>query len=228
MKRTINLYDSLEALYYFGTEYWDGGANELSDMSGHGRHADAQGGVAVSSEGPDAFGAASFDGTDDVFTVDNSAFLQDVPFSFAVTFLQEDTTRNHFLGGWTGLAASGNGFAIHNSFGRERVEFMVNSGDDSIKLTQYADTDRWYTAIARYDGTVARMTTDKGTYVGKGGGSYDSPTSGAQPQAIGANLSNDSNYLNGKIAFVGAWSRILTDTETQAILDMTGPRRTIA
>ena len=218
-QRTINLYDGLEVLYYFDTDYWDGGANEISDQSGHGRHATASGGPTIGVEGPNDFSAASLDGGDDLFDV--GVALPADKQTVAVLAKHDDTSSDAdpLMDGTDGNA----GYRLYSY--SNYIYWRVVDGDGTesyVNVVGAVTSDEWQLFIGLYDGESSKVIVD--------GELLDSISLSTHTQSnvntrIGNNNSN--NWFNGDIAAAGRWSRALSWTEIQYLNNLTAPRRAL-
>jgi len=221
-QRTINLYDGLEALYYFDPTYYDGTAGEIKDKSGNGRHAVASGGPTVGVEGPDDFEATSFDGTDDSFNFDATKPVEQTLFAvFKATDANANTSKDRgwVIGGQTSSSGSALGFNT-----TEELTFQTSSiNDTNIKAAIPAQQDRWYAVVGRFDGTNLSIVNQNGE-VGTNTQSADYQKFSGDRLYIGKRNSS-FGWFGGQIAAAGKWSRALSDAEAQHLTNLTAPRR---
>lgn len=205
--RTINLYDGLEALYYFDTDYWDGGANEISDVSGNERHATASGGPTVGANGPKDFEAASFDGTDDYFDPPNDMSVLGQEFTvFAI----------HDFSGWIfdsddgsgGYSLKGDSFAVRDD----------NSNNNAVTVSNATNV-----IVGRFDNGTLMCTNGDEKNVKKAG---ITASQTVQDATIGVN--NNFQFISdGIISVYACWTRTLNDAEVDALTRLTAPRRSL-
>ncbi len=214
-QRTINLYDGLEALYYFDSDYFDTQTNKLKDKSGHGRHAEASGGPTVGVEGPNDFEAASFDGSDDDFNYQQKS-EQEQTISVLVKSNGYPNKR-HTIVEYDSVP---NGYHILYSFGDIEFRFPDSSGNLTIE-TSNTPTDVWKLYTGLWDGGTVQLFEDNTLVASAPSTSHN--TSSRVRANIGS--SGGSNYWNGDIAFAGRWSRALSDTEIEYLNSLTAPRR---
>jgi len=225
-QQTINLYDGLEALYYFDEDYFDGTANEIKDKSGHGRHAEASGGPTVGVEGPDSFAGARLDGTDDYFRPTGFAdgVLKSNEFAaFALVTRAEQGDDEYLLN-----QMRGEGFRLRYRESSDDFRFGVRDGNgdfDDIEV-DISKTFGTHTFIAEHSASdVYRLTIDDETVGTESGVGYTPPTGGNEDLHIGADHDGTNSFMTGDIHAVGLWSRALSDAERDYLNRLTAPRR---
>jgi hypothetical protein len=219
-QRTINLYDGLEALYYFDSDYFDGTTGKIKDKSGHGRHATAQGGPTVGVNGPNDFEAASFDGNDDEFDVGDPLNVVDSSLSVCVLL-------NPVLDGTYSVMLVNGGNRVNFRF-RDSNEIELDIEGDSGNVAQIQSSsvvaDTWQTVTGVYDGELSRLFVDE-ALVGTSSVASGYANDATENMHIGGKPSQGDN-LPADVAFVGFWSRALSDSEIAYLNRLTAPRRT--
>jgi len=219
-QQTINLYDGLEALYYFDEDYFDGTANEIKDKSGYGRHAQANGGPTVGVEGPDSFKAARFDGSDDYFNTGHTFDQTGSSVTVHAVFNSNDRSKKQDIwdqsGSDSGISLRYRG--IDNNF----ISVVKNSSDNSLIRQFQGPENEWASATLRYDGSTHSLFVNgnlMGTETISVGQSNDAAHIGS------ASFAPPRDTFDGEIAFVGRWSRALSDAEREYLNRLTAPRR---
>ena len=217
MTRPLNLYDGLEALYYLDSEHFDAGANEMSDRSGYGRHAEASGGPTVGVDGPDGFEATSFDGSDDELNINGPALTGDFTVATLVQY-GDGIRRIH-----TALSTS-ELITLNPRRGDElRFEHFDSNGDFREIERSGATTGEYYLQLGMYDAAQTKVTN---RVVGLGS---DSHTNGFRDQpeiaALGYEPRQNKAYYDANIVFSGFWGRLLSEAEIQYLDALTAPRR---
>jgi len=225
-QQTINLYDGLEALYYFDEDYFDGTANEIKDKSGHGRHAKANGGPTVGVEGPDSFEGARLDGTDDYFkpTGFPDGVLKSNEFAvFALATREQQGDSERLL---SQLRGEGFRLIYRENLRDFRFAFYDGNGDyDSIQVDE-SESFGTHTFIAEHSANdVFRLTIDGETRGVKSGVGYTPPDGSPESLHIGANYDGSKQFITGDIHALGLWSRALSDAEREYLNRLTAPRR---
>jgi len=223
MARTINLYDGLEALYYFDSDYFNNGSNEISDQSGHGRHAEASGGPTVGVNGPAGFEATSFDGIDDQFDPSGITVFSDKSYTNAalVNGKYNKVYSQHRGAGDRVNFRSGSDFL--------RYGYADSNGDFyDIKFSPLSDfEDRWILLVNQYDESTDthRFYADGQTKTSRGDGFTVADSGQNNHYTIGSNYDGSGIFFDGEIAYVARWSRALSTTEIEQLDRLTGPRR---
>lgn len=227
MTRTINLYDGLEALYYFDSTYWDGGAGELSDMSGKGNHLTASGGVSVGASGPRGFEAAQFDGVDDSFSGPVDFPNHQTDFTVALIVEADRTPSNSMP-----IVSFGGGdetwFEYREAFKNwdwayRNTDGDFQSGSASIGMPGTGTWDIITTGFERFSSTSGEFWTKSHVT-----GAYNTTErTGTTLQAGGPiDINQDAGYT-GDIAMVGFWKRKLSWEEQKAVAALNAPRRAL-
>jgi len=222
-QRTINLYDGLEALYYFDSDYTDFGANELKDKSGYGRHAEATGGPTFDVEGPDDFEAVALDGTDDFFDSDfgfDSAPTEATIFTLVKPTNLDRNTQNIFNNLQQGRSQ---GFGLVVSNGNELMA-EVGTTDGSREQARFSNftEDTFFSAVARLENGTLRLFVDGESVADTTFSDIDNdPTNTFH---IAANGTGSADF-EGEVAAAALWSRALSDAEIGQLNRLTAPRR---
>jgi hypothetical protein len=213
-QRTINLYDGLEALYYFDSDYFDGPTGEIKDKSGHGRHATANGGPTVGVNGPNDFEAANFsgDGSGDSFVGEP---VPSDSYTLFILFRQEsvnDDDRRNYIGN----KVSNGGATLYYRGASNKLEGLHTESDGSNQRVAGfpIDANEWYYAYLVYDGTKSKLIVN-GIVQDIRQVTYSSSQSNL---IIG-------KEMGGDIAIAGKWSRALSKSERDELDDLTAPRR---
>lgn len=218
----IDLTRGLELWVDLAPRYWDAQRNQIMDKSGYGRHPEASGGPTVGVEGPDDFEAVSFDGTDDEFNfAGHQLFTQNHTF-FAIVKVDDKN-----VGDVQRIVESAVGVDTRLSEyqGNWRLG-LVDSGSNETAATISAEADVWTRLVGTYDGTNIRLFDGTTTAIATWSSSMRDRS--GDNNSIGYDGTNDGRYLQGDIAVVGAWSRVLTWAEVQHLSRVTAPRRAIA
>jgi len=219
--RTINLYDGLEALYYFDSDYFNNGSDEISDQSGYGRHAEAKGGPTVGVEGPDDFEATSFDGSDDYFDIDSVANDEPLSEVTATALVKQQTTNND---NEEYVSVGGFDFTLFKN-SSERVAFKIwDTANTSFAAVTQVPANKYHVLAGVHDGDSIRVFRDGDLQAVESTDGNDIRNSGNEA-AIGALASGSNNYINADIAFVGVWYRALSGAEIEHLSHLTAPRR---
>ena len=232
-QRTINLYDGLEALYYLDSDYFDSGSNELKDKSGHGLHAEAEGGPTVGVAGPGEFEATEFDGSDDVLVRQADVMTEDEFTAFGILRVN-DVVGN---GGTITTSSGGNNTVsdgwelgqVNETNDRFNVVIRDNDapgGQRRVLTRNLSDSiGEWFRVSLTFDSSegIARA------YYG-----FDAELSSRGPQAVSEYTSNDTmrfamrgsgNPVDCTVAVGSFWSRVLNQSELKLVHKLTGPRR---
>ena len=224
-QRTINLYDGLEALYYFDSDYFDGTTGEIEDKSGHERHATAQGGPTVGVNGPNDFEAASFDGNDDKFVPSGRLRPSNNGESFCVFLISRanDTGSPEVPVGT--VNNNNKGFDIKHDMVDNSMSANVADTNNVFHGEEISVDPTQYVAHAlNIDGTSGY------TYTVNGESKRQEFTSGEVynigPRELQIGIRTTSNgYFNGDIALAAVWSRALSHSEIERLNDLTAPLR---
>jgi len=223
-QRTINLYDGLEALYYFDSDYFDGTTGEIKDKSGHGRHATANGSPTVGVNGPNDFEAASFSGgnSGDYFLTNT---IQPPELSI-FTIVKVDS------GGWIcdlGRPSGGAGYvSLRALTDNNGVSFRLTAGGEENNTNEEYETGynynkgEYHRVLATFTPQTVQLSVD-GDYAISTTTGYELYYEGTGG-SIGA-IRNGAGELSGDISVFGAWSRVLTSEENEALNRLTAPRR---
>lgn len=207
-QRTINLYDGLEALYYFDSTYYDGTKGEIKDKSGHGNHGDVNGSVTIGLEGPNSFESGDFAGG----TVSITDVSVNPPYTVSM-LIRDDVTDG---GAYPIVSANDGGtdvsIAINNG-----GYLWYNSGDYNAPI-ETVDTYALVTFRA-IDSTTQNIVLDNFKQVDI----YDDTNIDSDFNLIGAGTF--SNNYDGEIAFMGFWDRAISDAEISYLNRLTAPRR---
>lgn len=215
-ERAINLYDGLEALYYFDSSYFDGTANEVKDKSGYNKHAQARGAPTIGVSGPQSFEAASFDGSDDGFETD---FFKPES-EFTITIRYKISQHKDFNRLWDNGGSVN--FYLTNEGGL-RI-FIWDDADTRYQMSGgIIDTGKWYNSTLLWDGADVHLYVNN-ELISTIDGFGDTVQETNQVVFLGMN-SNISNYLNGSMVYSGWWSRALNYSELTFLNNMTSPRR---
>jgi len=226
MTRAINLYDGLEALYYFDSDYFDNGSNEISDQSGHGRHAEASGGPTVGVEGPRSFKATAFDGTDDLFSAE-STFPQDHHSEFTIAVI---VRTNKDIDINSPIVSFGNGdrtwFEYRQAFNNwdwayNDVNGNYNSGPGNINV---ASDGTWEFLVGGFEPVDETSGYFRTRSLTTGGFSRDLMNDELQEAGGSIHINKNSTYSTA-ISFVAAWSRKLNRAEENTLGRLSAPRR---
>lgn len=217
MTRTIDLYDGLYALYYLGSDYYNGTDNHITDKSGNQRHASPAGSVTVGVSGYGEFEAARFDGDgsgDEIFAFNASDAFQQGPQTWFALYRSETTAKKKIVGN------NGNSGNLRFMSVDNKADFGIfDTNKESHTSSVYAPTGEWNHIVGRFDGDNTFITNGKqsntNNFTGtiNRGGSYHIGDFGYQ-----------SDEFLGEIAVVGAWSRCISDLEAQYLTQVTGPR----
>jgi len=215
---TINLQKDLELWVDFDTTYYDGQRNRVQDRSGHGRHPAASGGPTFGQQGPNSFEAVSFDGVDDFFNT-NTRLGADEQSVFAIVkpaAADLDGNQHEILDG------SGNsGYTL--GFNNKRIGWALEDGTNStVGVGRSVSSGKWYSVAGIWDLKriklfVNGVMSDKKPLTTHNQGTVDT--------IIGSNNVRSGSFINGEIATVARWHRVLSDAEIQALNNLTGPRR---
>jgi len=213
-QQTINLYDGLEALYYFDEDYFDGTANEIKDKSGYGRHAQASGGPTVGVEGPDSFEAASFDGSDDYYSVpDMNTFAPTDKYTVTIAFNGQSGPLFHSRSERDVTFGLGN---------KANIEWFDGNNTTTISTDTTIDNGLWQVVTFVVDGPsgIAKIFVDGELDVNESV-TYN-PVSISGSNTIGKKL---SDHYSGQMSFLAVHGRVLSDAEVQQLTRLTAPRR---
>jgi hypothetical protein len=223
-QRTINLYDGLEALYYFDSDYFDGTTGELKDKSGHGRHATANGGPTVGVNGPNDFKAASFDGTDDFFGSSFGFGTHHQEFTVAVLVQYRELSNS---AGIFNIDDDGTWLNYREAF--DDWEWSVRdedgtfkAGNANINVAPYENT--WEVLTGGFD----PIDSSSGEFFLKShttqNQNREELNRTLQQYSNSVQINQDRDY-DGSIAFAALWTRVLTDAEREYIGNLTAPLR---
>jgi hypothetical protein len=213
----ISLHDRCELLFTFDSVDVDAQRNVLYDRSGNGRHADLEGGVSTGRAGPrgESF---EFDQTDDKADHPNVSLGNEGTLMTLVRSIDSGTDANQSVN----RKDYRNGFDLQEQFDKVRMNYTdVDTGNKidlnggSPKWGEWA----WYTFVHSYEYgvAVAYVNGDRVDDIDLSG--YPSGVSVEFP-AVGA-TPGGSAVLNGRVAFMGIWSRPLTSAERRAVRRMT-------
>jgi hypothetical protein len=231
---TIDLQRDCELWCDFDTDYFDSQRNKILDRSGNGRHPVAEGGPTLGVNGPDNFEAASFDGNDDKFVLeDNGTFGITDKVSLLITI---KVPKAPFGAGAAnkGLIGKGNGGQLFGS-STEGIYLGINRFDNTLQLvsagslgrtTHVIEGDKFVTVVCVVNATNGVQSISVGgENVSKSVGGIDS-LSTDKGAAIGNIKSSAGNReVAADIAQAGIWSRVLSDAEIEYLNRLTEPRR---
>ncbi len=222
-QRAINLYDGLEALYYFDPTYYDGTTGEIKDKSGHERHASAEGGPTIGVNGPNEFEATNFDRSDDRFIVGSDAKISpdDAPVTLFASFKSDSNATSQTVINASAdndkrqsLGVNGNNsevnYGLHNTGEVTRIPNSVTDSREWNQVTAVLESDK--NPVLYYKGE--RFDNNNGDlYAGNN-----------DTIVIGEGAGNNRHF-GGKIAVIAGWSRALSDAERAYLDRLTAPRR---
>jgi len=219
--QTIDLSRDCEAWYDFDTDYFDAQRGQIQDRSGYGRHAQANGGPTVGVEGPDSFEAARFDGSDDYFNTGHTFDQTGSSVTVHAVFNSNDRSKAQAIwdqsGSDSGILLRYRG--INNNF----ISVVKNSSDNSLIRQSQGPENEWASATLRYDGSTHSLFVN-GNLIGTDTISVDQKSN--DTAHIGsASFAPPRDTFDGEIAFVGRWSRALSDAEREYLNRLTAPRR---
>jgi len=195
----------------FDAEDVDPSRGIVRDRSGKGRTLEASGGPTYGLSSP-VGEAVGFDGVDDEFI---SPAIVDRPFSISVIF------RINNGGVFQSISGDDNGaegFRVDLT-DENRVRFLPRDADGDASGIQTSPIP---------EGTFVRVTSvldpsEQRVYLGDGlsdSQSLSSYTEGTSDFRIGRTQAFD-RFLDGEIAFLGLWSRALSDDEIEELTRMT-------
>jgi len=218
MSDTISLYDGLEALYYFGTDYFDGTA--ISDRSGYGRHATASGGITFSDTGYRGFGSATEDGTDDQLDISDPLAAD----AQTVVVLFKPTNLNGSEQVLIDTDDGTNGYALLiNS--NDNLEWGVRDGSGTLQtVTASLSQDEYVFGVGLFSGATLRLATDTSLAGTQSVSGHNQADDNAR---IAADISGASHFA-GEIGLLARWSRELTDAEWEETTRLTAPLRGVS
>lgn len=214
----LNLRDGLEAFYVFGSDNFNDQANHIRDLSGYGRHADASGNPSVGADSYRDFGATSFDGSDDLFNVPVAA-EDDIRITTDITvhikFIDRDVSNfSQYVGfdyGGVWYLYSNNGTA---RFGQED-----GSGGETNVGTPI-EADRWNSVTAVRRPSENTIEIRNGNDLSKS--AYTAELTANKDFKIGTRDAS-TGFIDGSIAVIGIWSRVLSESEIEQLNRLTGP-----
>jgi hypothetical protein len=216
----INLNKGLEALYYFDEQNFDSQRNLLRDHSGYARHAKASGGPAVGVEGPDDFGATSFDGSDDYFQSD----LDDNDTGLTAFLVADISNQERAIAFGSGnFAGSGQpdsrGWTIRPA--NNTVEFRLVDSNGNYNQGSIETSPGYNSYFIRWDGEKATYRRNKDI---AGIRTVESRNLSLEPLSVGY-YGPLADYVNMDVAVAGLWYRGLNDAEIAHLNRLTAPRR---
>lgn len=173
----------------------------------------------------DNLGVFNFDGVNDEIDLANPSIFNTFPLTYEVWFKNEDTTNKRNNGilnkGNNGGSASQNGAIMLNlqMDGLDRFIFRVSNGSSNIVDMIQAgipSVGAWAHVVAQWDGTTstngAKLYLDN-SLLGQVTATNTNPTSARNFYIGGHHDSSTGRTLDGKIAVVRAYNRILSATE---------------
>lgn len=221
----VNLRRGLEVWYELDTRNFDSERDVLHDRSGYGRSAQAEGGPTVGVAGPGGFEATSFDGDDDHL---NAPFGGEIEFEQLTVFVIGQVAG----GAFASFEAQDGEMVFQPGDGRG-VGFWGDTDNGSQTSADFDSVENgdWISGHVRYDYVENSETVNLG--VNGQFDDYDSDDFGSDgapaPNSltIARRYNDDSFYLDGNIALVGVWNRLLNDSEIRYLHALSGPRRTM-
>lgn len=170
-------------------------------------------------------GIFDFDGVDDEIDMGNPSIFNTFPLTYEVWFKNEDTTNKRNNGilnkGNNGGNASQNGALMLNlqMDGFDRFIFRVSSGSSfivSLIQSGIPAVGDWAHVVAQWDGTTntngVKLYLDN-SLLGQTTATGTTPTSARNFYIGGHHDSNTGRNLDGKIAVVRAYNRVLSAEE---------------
>lgn len=218
-KPTINLNDGLQCLYYFDEQNFDNQRNQIRDHSGYARHAEASGGPTIGVEGPNDFGATSFDGSDDYFQTEIVA--DDFTPTASLTFLSKQNVRGPDAGNaqihlTTEPGNNNDDWGILENKFNYGLVFDDYNGDPNLSL---GDPSEFAVYTLNFDSAGIRAYRN-GQLVGERSTQLSVSTP-SQALYVG----DTGEPLDGSMSFVAVWNRTLNRGEIEHLASMTAPRR---
>lgn len=212
MARTFDLYNGIEALYYFQPSYYEDTNYKLTDKSGNENHATAQAGTVIDNNGYKSFGRANLNGSDNYFATPIG-----LPSEFSVFFrFKMNSAQND---GQISGDGYGNGFRALELAAGGDLRFEYTTGNESRKLKGPSlPFNEWQTVSTVCDGNnvfLYRNTelVDSAPYA----------TQSSYRFTIGANTRYGRRF-DGEISVVGVWNRAISPYEITYMNNLTGPR----
>jgi hypothetical protein len=216
---TIDLQRDCELFVDFDTDYFDSQRNKIVDRSGNGRNPEASGGATLGANGPDNFEAASFDGSDDFFDVDDR-LNADQNQTVVALFKPVSNGNNEYI---LNALSGSNGYR----FGLENGNFgMIIKDDTGVSVSALVNNsvlnpNQFQFGASIVDDDSIRTVIGRDTVA-------DTTISGYSPATISASIGSDGgngDFFGGAISFVARWSRALNDAEIEYLNRLTEPRR---
>lgn len=171
-------------------------------------------------------GIFDFDGVNDEIDMGNPSIFNTFPLTYEVWFKNEDTTNKRNNGilnkGNNGGNASQNGAFMLNmqQDGLDRFVYRVSNGSsnivDMIQSATLPAVGAWAHIVAQWDGTTstngAKLYLDN-SLIGQVTATNTTPTTARNFFIGGHHDTNTGRSLDGKIAIVRAYNRVLSATE---------------
>jgi hypothetical protein len=218
-QRTINLYDGLELLYYMDSDFVDFGSNTISDMSGHGRHGDVNGGITFGENGLNDLKSANFNSSSEILTsgIDDFDNFNTLTF-FGIVKLRDETADIRLF-----RLTPNQAMELKSDSGAG-LTLRVNRFDEDFKLSTRNDLfDEHIMYAVRFDETSLELIISRFST-----GSFDRavrntssgvPVNTPDTVVIGEGASNADHTL------FGASSRLLSDAELKLLSRLTATRQ---
>lgn len=236
-QQSIQLYDSLELLYYFDPRYYDSGSNKLIDHSGHERHGEVVSGTVTFGDdyGRESFGGASFDSghiqdTGEIGIEQGTAYT-------AVMMCKPDG----YIKNQSRFSIAGN--RIGFVYGNNRTGNSQYGFDNSGAIPTYKE-DRPY-SVGEWTFSAIRVVPDipllqartyeytndesdaghlvKELYRDDWDGEYSS--TGTGHTRVGGASTFGSYEHRADVTFFGLWSRNVSPNEMKHLRGMSAPRK---
>jgi hypothetical protein len=216
---TIDLQRDCELWCDFDTDYFDSQRNKILDRSGNGRNPEASGGPTLGANGPDNFEAASFDGSDDFFSLDTPLAISG---SHSFFLLIGGNASEKVI---SNRPAESEGFRVQASTSSQKVTFSFFDSGGNVKEVDFNDyqSDSPAGIYGEFNSSESEIRLIVNN-VNAGTTSAVGQTLGTRDFTIGATGSKIAN-LDGKISTVARWSRTLSDAEITYLNRLTKPRR---
>lgn len=231
----INLQRNLIGWYEFATDYYNEETRRVTDHSGYGRSARANGGLTVGNDAPDGFESAALDATDDYFTAPQFNWnrgTEDGVTALTLVYPDPDDTA------WGPSSKSrrdvyNDGTVVHDVKNGSGVSAFIIDDTGSgysvgdVNDNQFdIDNEEWNWTGLRHTGSELQLLEELEVKDSLDTGNITIQTPSNQMH-IGAEPGPDDEF-GGRIAVSAFWSRSLTDVELRYLFDITAtPRATL-
>jgi hypothetical protein len=233
---TIDLQRDCELFVDFDSDYFDSQRDKILDRSGNGRHPEASGGPTLGANGPDNFEAASFDGSDDKFSLNSFNETGKIPVGEKLTASVLFTVPSGSSGGTLIGARSRSDFegwkvTIENNNSTLEVSTVfIDNGDlvsivpNSPPLGSVDEAILFQIKINNDDGIIKELSN--GDLIRETNYSVDGPVIPDEDESIlGSDATGSDGFFEGNVSFVTIHSRELNSAEDAELTRLTEPRR---